>query len=283
MESSINGEPPGSPPVLREAAWIEGIRPVLILLLLGLAILFGGGPNDVHAGERSPTIAQSVKEADLIIVGRVISLIDPKPAARARKPLEAHWVHVERTLKGIDESGLRLRARPNGLRWEDGESYVMFLKWQDIDWVEAVPQRLLQATKATIDAVAKEVAVQGAGVSPKRVVWMRHTGGWGAGVLAEFFVTVDGRFEWKKWLQDSPPDKPRYETRAGRLSQEVIASLIGQIARAGPGPIIDDAGIVTFRWLDAKGGAQFRTYMMPDGPPCADLLKMIESIARKYG
>lgn len=126
-------------------------------------------------------MARSVKEADLIVVGRVISLIDLKPAARTRKHREAHWIRVERTLKGSDETGQRLRARPNGLLWEDGKSYILFLKRLGGDWVEAIPQQLVEASQAPIAAVVKEVASQGGGVSLRRSLWMKYTGGWGGG------------------------------------------------------------------------------------------------------
>ncbi len=154
---------------------------------------------------------ESVKEADLIVVARVIGIIDTKPAASVRKDLQAHWIRVERTLKGVDETGQRLRARPDGMLWKDGQSYILFLKRLGGDSVESTFQQLIEATQASIAAIAEEVTAQGAGVSPKRLLWMKYVGGWGGGLIAEFFVTVDGDFEWKQRLQTGNNVEPEYE------------------------------------------------------------------------
>ena len=242
------------------------VLPALLLLFAGVS----------QAGERG--MGEWVKEADLIVVGRVLGLIDPTPAAQTRKHREAHWVRVERTLKGSEETGQRLRARPNGLLWEDGKSYVIRLKWMEGDWVEAVPQPRIEATEGHIAAAIAEVATQGGGVSPRRALAMRYTGGWSAEVMAEFFVTVEGTFAWRRRIA-----KGRYEEQLGTLPKEVVARLVRQIAQAGPGPAADDAGSVAFRWLDATGEARSRTYLIPDQPPCSKLLEAIEAVARRHG
>jgi hypothetical protein len=217
-------------------------------------------------------------DADLVAVARVIGIIDPKPEARTRKHLEAHWILVERTLKGNDEAGQRLRARPNGLRWEDGKSYVLFLKWLAGDWVEAVPQQPTDATDSHVAAVLREIAAQGSGVAPRRALWMRHTGGWSPEVATEFSLAVNGRFEWKKRLPTGD-----YEKRRGELPAREVARLVERVAKAGPGPAVDDAGVVSFRWLDATGTAQSRIYAAPDQPPSVTLLQAIEELARRHG
>ena len=223
-------------------------------------------------------MAQSVADADLVAVARVIGIIDPKPEARTRKDREAHWILVERTLKGSEETGQRLRARPNGLRWEDGKSYVIFLKWLHGDWVDAVAQRLMGAPDAHIAAVLEEVATQGGGVAPRRALWMRHTGGWSTEVAAEFSLAVTGQFAWKKRLPTGD-----YEERRGTLLPQDVARLVDRVATAGPGPAVDDAGIVSFRWLDATGTAQTRIYAAPDQPPSVTLLQAIEERVRRHG
>ncbi len=238
---------------------------------------------EVRASELDSTVAQSIQEADLIVVGRVIGLIDSKPDAITRKHLEAHWIHVAQTLKGIDETGQKLAGRPNGLLWENGKSYIIFLKRVGIgNFAEVVPQSLMEATQANINTIRNKVEAQGYSVRPKPGVWMQHTGGWGAGVIAEFYVTVDGNFEWKQRLQTVKSAESQYEKRAGRLPEDVILSLIQQVAQAGPGPAFDDAGQVTFRWLDAKGEAQFKGYSAPDMLPAIELLETIETLTHQH-
>jgi hypothetical protein len=243
------------------------------ILLLVLLLLFGVMSK---ADERG--MGEWVKEADLIVVARVIGLIDPKPAAQTRKHREAHWVQVERTLKGSEETGQRIRARPNGLAWEDGKSYVMFLKWLEGDWVEAVPQQLIESTESHIGAAIAEVATQRGGVSPRRALTMRYTGGWSTEVAAEFSLAVTGQFAWKKRLPTGD-----YEERRGTLPARDVTRLVDQVATAGPGPVVDDAGIVSFRWLDATGTAQTRIYAAPDQLPTVTLLKTVDELVRRYG
>ncbi len=112
---------------------------------------------------------------------------------------------------------------------------------------------------------------------------MKYTGGWGAGLMTEFFVTVNGNFEWKKRLQTESSAEQRYEKRTGRLSNDAITSLIREIGQSGPGPIADDAGQVIFRWLNGKGEAHLKNYSVPGLPPAADLLESIETLARRHG
>lgn len=240
-------------------------------------------PKIVQAALQSAVIAETLTDADLIVVARILGLVDPNPAARARKHLEAHWIFVEETLHGSDESGQSFRARPNGLAWEDGKSYILFLSRINGDWVEADPRQLLQATETAIRAVTQGLAEQGGGLSPRRAVWMRHTGPWGTGVLAEFFVTVDGDFEWKKRAGSGWRTERKHDTRSGRLSQDAIRGLIERIARAAPGPAADDAGRVSFRWLDPAGEAQSKGCNAGSQSPSAELVKTIEALVLKYG
>ncbi len=260
-----------------------GVLP-LFAFLLGIAVLASYYDiKVVQAGEGPQTIVESVRDADLIIVGRIIGLIDTKPVARTRKHLEAHWIRVERTLKGADEAGQRLRAVPHGLSWVDGESYVLFLKRRGGDLVDAISQQPLEATAERIAEVVLEVEAQGSGVSPKRAVWMTYEGGWGGGVLAELIVTEEGDFEWRRRRDGGPKEAPQYEVLVGRSSVADVGRLIRQIEAAGPGPGADDAGILTVRWLDASGRAQMKAYLLPQKPPSSALLEAAEAFARSTG
>ncbi len=116
-----------------------------------------------------------------------------------------------------------------------------------------------------------------------RALWMRYTGGWGAGVLSEFSVTVDGHFEWNKRFEPGGGALVKYEQRIGKLPEDALSSLIRQVAEAGLGPAADDYGQVAIRWLDAKGEALLKGYSRPDLPPASDLLETVEALARKHG
>ncbi len=258
--------------------------PGQIVLFAGILISAYGSPSSfLEADKQNPPRPLAVREADLIVVARVVGLIDTKPVAHTRRHLEASWIHVRRTLKGSDETGQRLRAQPNGQWWEAGKSYVLLLKRREGDWVEAVPGQPIAATTANIAAAAREVTAQGGSVLAKRVLSMKHTGGWGTGPIAEFFVTADGAFEWRQGLQTGQRVERKPETRTGRLSKDTVARLIGQVARTGPGLAADDAGMVTFHWLDAQGRAQSKTFSTPDQPPCSQLLETVQTLARRYG
>jgi hypothetical protein len=255
-----------------------------LLLLLGIAVfLFCTSSKSVKANSQISNLEWLVRNADFVVVGKVIGLIDTKPVAHSRKHLEAHWILVEQTLKGIDETGRRLGARPNGLLCEDGRSYIIFFKRVGINWFEALPQKLTEASQTSVDAVVKEAASLGEGVTASPVLWMQHTGGWTPGTMAELFVTREGNFEWKERLDPLGSGEPKYKKLTGHFPEEVMVSLIQQVARAGPGPIIDDAGHLDFRWLDANDQTQFKNFLAPDQPPASKLLNTIVKLVRKYG
>ena len=70
----------------------EAVRsPLRILAISAAALVLLAQPNAMKGGERSPSMIDLVKNADLIVVARVVGIIDPKPAAQSRKHREAHW------------------------------------------------------------------------------------------------------------------------------------------------------------------------------------------------
>ena len=221
-------------------------------------------------------LAGPVDEASLVIVGRVLGTVDTKHRAQARKHLEAHWVRVEQTLMGTDEAGQRFIVRPNGLIWKDGEAYVLALNWVEGNRAEALAQPIVVASGANIAAARKAIAVNGGTVAPQRVLWMRHVGGWQTASTTELIVGADGGFAWTAAA-------PASERLSGRFPDDVVAGLIRRIAAAGEGVLLDDAGSVTFRWLDAAGQAQLKRYAMPDAPPASSLRALIETLAREHG
>jgi len=250
----------------------------LTLLAAGLLAVATQGAM-VQAGEPGSGLAEAIQASDLIVVARVIGLIDTKPAARARKAREAHWIEVRRTLKGPEESGQRFLALPNGLAWVDGDSYVLFLKRIRADQVAALPERLLEATDVTISEVVSEVNAQGGEVSARRAIWMRYEGSWGAGLIAELVVTTEGEVQWKR-RRGEGEERSQYEELVGTSSAEEIEALIRQIEAAGPGPIVDDAGSLTVRWIGGDGRARVKAFLMPQKPPSVELLEAAEALAR---
>jgi hypothetical protein len=234
------------------------------------------------ASDAVPMLDLAVARADLIVVARVVGMIDTKPQAQARRHLEAHWIVVEKTLMGHDETGQRLRARPQGLRWEAGRSYVLFLEVGEDDSVTAVPQPLTEATVASVASVREHIAAQGGAVQPARVIWIRYDGGWGAGLLAEFGVASDGRFEYRVKRAAERGDAPE-EVWAGTLPAESLADLVRQIEDAGEAPSADDAGQVSIRWATAGGGTRRATWWLPQEPPASTLLEAVDRLARRYG
>lgn len=255
---------------------------IILIVCIGVFVSAFKPSYVVKAGmQQSFPMDQSVREADLIIVGRVGGLIDTKPAARARKHLEAHWIYVEQTLMGIEETGQKLAARPTGLLWEEGKSYIIFLKRVGIgNFVEAVPQTLVEATQPNIAAVVEEVVAQGGYVRPMPGFWMQYTGGWG--VITEILIATEGNFEWKRQLKSPDSAEQKYEKLSGNLSGEAIKSLIRQVAQVDPGPTADDADILIFRWLDEKGEVQFKSCFLQDNLPCAKLLESIETLVIQH-
>jgi len=230
------------------------------------------------------SLDQSVRQANLVVVAKVLGMIDTRPAAKARKHFEAHRVQVLRTLKGVDATGGTLAVRPNGLLWTDGRSYVLFVKRTMLGkFAHAVPQVRTPATPANVAAARKAIAAQGAGVSPKPAFWMWHEGGWGAGMLREFRVAADRSFFWQNVIGSPRAEKRSFRILVGKLPAKDYKDLVAKVAAAGEGPDAEDAGAVSFRWRDAEGKQVGRMYTYPVAPPCAALMKRVESLAVQFG
>ena len=94
-------------------------RYILITVCSAIPLVAASNPNPVDT---------SVREADLIVVGRIIGLSDTSPAAQSRRTREVHRIEVRETLKGNRPSQPEIAVRPTGQAWSDGESYVLFLR-----------------------------------------------------------------------------------------------------------------------------------------------------------
>jgi hypothetical protein len=253
----------------------------LVLLLAGMVAACCSPTRPQPAAAPPRPLSENVREADLVVVGRVLGLTQPEAADPQRKLLLAHWIQVERTLKGEEARGQRLAARPNGQPWQDGQAYVLFLKTSDGNWVDPLPQPVLPATPANVAAVEREVTAQGAGVVPRPLLRVRSRGGSAGGLLQEFVLHPDGRFAWH---EHSPAGGEGPPTRlAGRLPRGAVQRLLRSVAAAGPAPLADDAGTVSFRWLDEQGETRFRVYSQPGPNPGSDMLETIQTLVRRHG
>ena len=236
---------------------------VALLVVILPSILLGAwiaGPMQEHLG-----ISESTEQADLIVVARVLGLADSKPEAQTRRHLEVHLIEVERTLKGHDVSGRQIAVRPNPLRWQDGQSYVIFLNPELPGGAMAnavVSQPMLTATQANVTAVADEVASQGATVTPALILWMTETAGSQRGTVTELLVSATGNFEWRKRQPAEGYSEPGYDLRTGRLSIAAIDDLIREVTISETGDMVDDAPTVTFGWLGSAGETHFRTFYL---------------------
>ena len=106
-------------------------------------------------------------------------------------------------------------------------------------------------------------------------LFMKHTGGWGAGVLAEFTLEKDGTFHWQT--------KKENKHTTGSIPRDEMKQLIKDVSSAGAGPAAEDAGYVEFKWVDDDGKKGSQDYNLPRQAPCQRLLKKIEELVGKYG
>lgn len=111
------------------------------------------------------------------------------------------------------------------------------------------------------------------------LVSMRHTAGWGNGVVRSFTLNGDGSFTWIKGgkREKSPL------TLGGKLSQEDVKSLIEKLQAAGEGPGAEDAGYVAIEFINSDGKLKKKGYSMPGTQPAAALLALIDELAQKNG
>ena len=90
---------------------------------------------------------------------------------------------------------------------------------------------------------------------------MQYRGGWGAGVLKEFFVTPGNRFQYR--LRQDARAGATDTTVVGKLPAGALTGLVKKVAEAPKGPGADDAGSVSFVWMDKSGGKETKAYSMP--------------------
>jgi len=129
---------------------------------------------------------------------------------------------------------------------------------------------------AMVSSTLTEGEGEGDGTAKKAeapALFMRHTGGWGAGVLAELAVQRDGRFRYRTKKEDLQ----------GTIPTKEVQALIRHIASVGAGPAAEDAGYVQFKWIDENGRPGGQDYSYPRKEPCHSLLTRIKALVAKHG
>lgn len=248
------------------------------IVWVGCFVHAGGCLAETEAGADAG-LAASVSTADEIVVGKVIGVIESKPQAADRKGHEAHWVEVTRSIKGVNETGQRIAVRPNGHVWDDGGEYLLFLNRRGVGhWFEAIPATAVAATQEVIHQARDWVRDDGGGVIAEPVLWIQHEDGSGGGLLWELYITSQGRFDWYKKSLEADDDWQE-QRLCGTLPREVVATMLRLIDQTGPGPLADDTGMVSIRYVpvdtDARG-VQFKGYAVPDEAPCEELLANLQ-------
>ena len=185
-----------------------------------------------------------------------LSKVPEKVLEAARKALpgiKLTEAEVEKTRKGVV---YELEGSLGGKEYEievTAEGRVLGTEQEDEDDDEAEG-----------DGTAKKAEEQ--------TLSMKHTGGWGTGVLAELAVNREGRYRYRTKKEDLRGTIPPAEMNA----------LIRLIAAAGAGPAAEDAGYVQFKWVDENGKAGARDYSYPRKEPCHSLLGRIRALATKH-
>lgn len=246
-------------------------------IVLLLAIIGQGVNVEAHM---DASLSRAVQDADLVVVGHVTGLVDPS-TPESQSTVRPHVLTIERVLKGVDQAGHTVSALARGARWDAGQSYVLFLKQDGLGQYRAVSTLLKEASTDWVSTVNRELEAQGGSVSPARTVWVQHVSSWGQGVMAEFFVDVDGDYEWTQRTAVSRGQPVAVASRHGVLSPEDVSSVILAIESADDGPIADDAGVATFRWIDDAGQVRTRTFLMPTASPCVDIMQLIETLSKR--
>ncbi len=247
----------------------------------------------------SKEVKKAIGDASMVVAGRVagtaVRIRDVKVMAdkNGKFPLV---VMVDKTIKGPDVSGQEIIIQRTKLALDDkdkpalkfdanldaeeGKSYIFYLRADDsLQLAYSVIEEATKATDEALAAAGAEVKAQGGTVEPKRVVWMTHTGGWGAGKLREFTLTKDGDFRYfSKASKNADPKE-----LVGKLSKDDVQGLIARLSEAGKGRDADDAGYVAFEFVDKTGKLIHKDYSMPGAAPCSELLAAVANLANKNG
>lgn len=139
-------------------------------------------------------------------------------------------------------------------------------------WMKLMPLLVVGSLAFAVETKAP------APIEADEVLVMKHTGGWGAGLLAEFRLKANGDFQYTEWAR--PQQAAVADAFRGRMTEEQIKALVRAVADAKDGLAAEDAGVVEFAWRDGdKVGT--RLYSLPRAEPAAGLLAAIKQAAAK--
>lgn len=251
-------------------------------------LLVGGGSAPLFAQEEGDAQTQdftaAIRAADHVVTGRVLGVVDTGsdgPISAARKLHEAHWVVVRGMLKGHDIMAHRIRVRPNTLEWQDGNTYVLFLKDLGRGCFDAIPQPVLYAASADIAADVKRLGFR---VLPSLRLKMRLYGGGCSvhhGVLKELRVTGDGAFTFEELVTDaSGYPLGQKDVRTGVLPTDALATLARELEGVKLVPMPDGGGILDFEFCGDSGEAKIFTFNLLSQPEAPGILETLAKQAR---
>jgi len=97
----------------------------------------------------------------------------------------------------------------------------------------------------------------------------------------ENFVVYDGG-AFLDTVRDRK-DLTKVTTMEGKLTAEEVAALKKALEDAGKGPAAEDAGTVTFKWVDKDGKEQEMIYTMPGKSPAKELMEKVRALVKAHG
>jgi hypothetical protein len=255
-------------------------RPVsLVVISLFMTVFLTLEPGKANAGsEFESTLDKSIQaaltQANLVLVGEIIGLVDTKPGAQLRRSREVHRVRVMTTLKGEDLTGRELIVRPASISWPDGEQHVLFLVRSGEPFAQAIDTTPMPADRENIRALRTLIAARDEGVEPAPLLEAEVVEGWSIEPSAILNVDVNGWLSWNSTMDEEPGP------RVSAVSIDRVEAFIQRVRTATPGPLTDDGSMLRIRWQDATGKEQTAVFNLTDEGIGTLLLDAIRDLVR---
>jgi len=257
---------------------------IIPLLMAGMAMT--SAPAQVEGAAPDQDFSGAVKASDYVVTGVVIGMVNSNPSEAApadRKIREAHRVVVQTTLKGHDIAGRKVVVRPNTLLWNDGDTYVLFLKDRGNGFFDAIPEPVLTKSAAEIAALASKL---GFAVLPRLQLRLRNLGGCcstHSGTLQDLRVMADGRFELRTRVTTADGHlRPEVDVLTGVLPKSAISNLIKTATGIEKQPLPDGGGLVNLELAGESGKVDYLTFSVLDRPEVNGLLETAVALAREH-
>jgi hypothetical protein len=98
--------------------------------------------------------------------------------------------------------------------------------------------------------------------------------------VTELIVKEKGDFTY---IVRRPDTKEVISALSGKLPPDDLKALIKSLEDAGKGGAAEDAGYVSFEFVDSAGKVQSKEYSMPRAAPAKDILATISDLVAKHG